>query len=67
MLVELDHTDHVYLVLGTQPSYSLFQHPLVKPFGRYWDVQGWQWEKCSLGMEEDETLMMIYQLCKNTK
>jgi hypothetical protein len=50
MTVELDKEDLISIVMGRTPTYSLFEHPLVKECGSYTGgfVDRWTWHHYKL-------------------
>ena len=67
MNVELDKSGLISLVRGTEPYYSIFEHPLVKKCGN-WNgglADKWSWNG-NLEILSEEELFEVYNLCKES-
>ncbi len=66
MRIELNKKDFVYLVKGTNPSYEMMAHPLVKRCGTYCGGfnDRWTWNEEILVKLSEEQLLELYNLCK---
>lgn len=67
MIVELQKSDLISLVMGTSPRYSVLEHELVKPSGRWVGgfVDEWRWNGLSLAALTEEELWRLYCLCRD--
>ena len=68
IMVHLDRKDLISLVKGTEPFYSVFEHPLVKDNGDYVGgfVDKWAWNHPKLNTLSNEELVELYYICKNS-
>ena len=68
IMVHLDRKDLMSLVRGTDPYYSVFEHPLVKDNGDYVGgfVDKWAWCYPKLNTLSNEELVELYYVCKNS-
>jgi hypothetical protein len=65
MMIDLNKRDIVSLVMGTSPSYSAMDHPLVKATGRYYGgfSDEWVWDQRKLTEMSESDLLKIYRIC----
>jgi hypothetical protein len=68
MTIDLDKRDFISLVMGTDPSYSVMDHPLVKAGGRYYGgfSDCWQWNRGKLNEMSESDLLKIYKMCRDS-
>jgi len=68
MIVELDREDLVSLVRGMEPSYDIFEDPLVKRCGSWTGgfVEKWDWNS-ELDRISETYLFALYKLCKSSR
>lgn len=68
IMVHLDRKDLLSLVKGTDPYYSVFEHPLVQENGDYTGgfVDKWSWNHPRLNALSNEKLVELYYICKNS-
>lgn len=64
--VKLDKRDLISIVMGQEPNYSEFDNPLIKPYGKYYDNNGWSWSEAALLELELEILFKMYTICKHS-
>lgn len=66
MKVELDKSDLLSLVLGSEPSSDQMSDWRIFPLGEYTDYRGWQWDRKKLEEECNEKFLWnIYKFLKN--
>lgn len=64
MYIELDRKGLEILVKGSQPHYSIFEHPLIKKAGHeYSDQYGTTTWRHLNALTEDE-LLLVYLICR---
>lgn len=65
MNLDLDKEDLVCLVRGSSPSYSVFDHQLLKKAGHFYSDQYARTSWNELHTLTEEELYELYILCKN--
>nr|DAQ97733.1 MAG TPA: hypothetical protein [Caudoviricetes sp.] len=67
MLIDLEKQDLINLVKGIAPSFTAMNEPYIKGMGYYDDYRGsWKWYNTSLEQLDENDLLLIYYLCKNS-
>lgn len=66
MTVELTKSMLIDLVRGTFPNFDLFENRMIAHCGTYNDNQGWQWYNHNLKLYNEEELMQMYKMCKES-
>lgn len=67
MKLDLDKDDLISLVKGSNPGYSVMEHPLVEKHGRFNASYGnWSWHSFSLEKCTEQELFEIYKICKGS-
>ena len=67
MVINLTQEDLINLVNGLDPNYSVFENNEVSPHGSYDGSQDkWKWHKTSLSNLDEEELLSLYRLCKDS-
>lgn len=61
----LDRLDLISLAKGTTPYYSVMDHELIKHRGSFTN-DSWRWHYGALEGCDEQTLLTIYQLCKDS-
>jgi hypothetical protein len=65
MLVDLNISDLVSMVNGTQPHYGILDDLRVRPYGSYsGSYDRWTWDKHELAKLSEAELFSLYNLCK---
>ena len=66
MKINLDKTEFVDLVCGTNPNFNLFTHKDINRCGDYNGSYGtWSWKRHELRKLTEEQLYNMYKLCKD--
>ena len=68
MTIDATKQDLTSMVLGMPPNYSVMEHELVKPHGRWigGHVDEWSWDGNSLDELTEEQLWDLYRICRDS-
>lgn len=67
MNIEIDRTDLMNMIKGTNPTYELMEHPMIKLLGSFTGgfSESWNWNYSFSSEFSNVDLLEVYTLLKN--